>query len=161
MFHVEMRDGLQSVRAFNLSEEALDAQFLAPLMADAEFSYEGHEWTPRKTRLKIFEGPQLRPDQLGLGRGWQNVERKGSDVTEAILDRARAHVTLVATQPPATIDALRERLIGRLSGGPVSFEDVVAMAAELMPATTVEAQLAAAERAAVEVLQAGSAHLAR
>jgi hypothetical protein len=35
------------------------------------------------------------------------------------------------------------------------------MAAELMPDTTVEAQLAAAQRVAVELLQAGGAQLTR
>jgi hypothetical protein len=35
------------------------------------------------------------------------------------------------------------------------------MAAELMPGTTADAQLAAAERAAVELLQAGGAQLTR
>jgi len=179
MFHLEMRQGIQSVRAFNLTEPVLSSRFMAPLMADADFTYEGHDWTPRKTRLRIFEGPELQTYELGMGRGWQAVERKYTDVTELVLEAARRQPAppqpaaapsvplafpvqpAVPTQSPATVDSLRERLIGRLFAEPVSFEDVVAMAAELMPGTTVEARLAAAEIATIEVLQAGSAHLSR
>jgi hypothetical protein len=172
MFHLELRQGIQSVRAFNMNEQQLSARFLAPLLADQEFTYEGHDWAPRKVRIRIFEGPELQTHQLGMGRGWQEVERKYADVTEAVLEAARGNATAadqpaapghsaILTQPRDTVDPLRERLIGRLFAGPVSFDDVVKMAAELMPGTTADAQLAAAERAAVELLQAGGAHLTR
>jgi hypothetical protein len=167
MFHLELRQGIQSVRAFNMTEQQLTARFLAPLMADQEFVYEGHDWTPRKTRIRIFDGPELQTHQLGMGRGWQEVERSYTDVTEAVLEAARRQTraspdrAAVPTQTPGAVDPLRERLIGRLFAGPVSFDDVVAMAAELMPGAPVEAQLATAEGAAVEVLKAGGAHLAR
>ena len=91
MFHVEMRMGMNVVREFNLSDERLWLEFLAPLMADQEFILEGHDFTPRHTRLTIYEGPELRLDQLNFGRGWQNVERTASDVTERVLARAREH----------------------------------------------------------------------
>jgi hypothetical protein len=179
MFHIELRQGIQSVRAFNMSEQQLSARFLAPLLADQEFTYEGHDWTPRKVRIRIFDGPELQTYQLGMGRGWQEVERKYADVTEAVLEAARSRATAVTDQPAAptqptspthsdapsqpqdTVDPLRERLIGRLFAGPVPFEDVVKMAAELMPGSSSEAQLAAAERAAVELLQAGGARLTK
>jgi hypothetical protein len=176
MFHLELRQGIQSVRAFNMNEQQLSARFLAPLLADQEFTYEGHDWTPRKVRIRIFEGPELQTYQLGMGRGWQEVERKYTDVTEAVLEAARGRATAPPDRPdqqaasghlatPAeprdTVDSLRERLIGRLFAGPVSFDDVVNMAAELMPATTAGAQLAAAERAALELLQTGGAQLTR
>jgi hypothetical protein len=174
MFHIELRQGIQSVRAFNMNEQQLSARFLAPLLADQEFTYEGHDWTPRKVRIRIFEGPELQTYQLGMGRGWQEVERKYSDVTAAVLGAARGRATASptppanptqptapTTQPQEAVDPLRERLIGRLFAGPVSFDEVVKMAAELMPDNTADVQLAAAERAAVEVLQAGGAQLTR
>jgi hypothetical protein len=167
MFHLELRQGIQSVRAFNMNEQQLSARFLAPLLADQEFTYEGHDWTPRKVRIRIFEGPELQTYQLGMGRGWQEVERKYTDVTEAVLEAARSRASATTDQPAApaepqdVVDPLRERLIGRLFAGPVPFEDVVKMAAELMPGSTGAAQLAAAERAAVELLQAGGAHLTK
>lgn len=187
MFHLEMREGMHSVRAFNLTEEALATRFMEPLMADVEFTLEDHDWTPRKVRMRIFEGPQLRPDQLGMGRGWQTVERSFTDVTEAMLETARRQATenfaeeaaaaadqmTAPAQPafpaqpavlphlPGEVDPLRERLIGRLSAGPVTFVDVVAMAAELFPGTAVDAQVAAAERAMLDVLRAGGTNLSR
>jgi hypothetical protein len=164
MFHLEMRQGMHVVRAFNMTEEQLFARFLGPLLADQEFTYEGHEWKPRKTRVRIFDGPELQTYQLGMGRGWQEVERSYSDVTEAVLTAARRRgpaQPAVPTQPAVAVDLLRERLIGRLFAEPVSFDDLVAMAAELMPDAAAQAQLAAAQRAALEVLQAGGANLAR
>ena len=102
MFHVEMRMGMNVVREFNLGDERLWLDFLAPLMADQEFVLEGHEFTPRHTRLTVYEGPELRLDQLSFGRGWQNVERTASDVTERVLERAREHAGH-ATRPQRTL----------------------------------------------------------
>ena len=160
MFHVELRMGINIVREFNLGEQELWTRFLAPLMADADFTLEGHDFTPRKSRIAIYAGPELRPDQLGLGRGWQNVERTGHDVTEEVLAKAREHAGATRPAAPPTWEALRERAIGRLSAGPVSFEEIVAMAGDLMPDSTAGEQLAAGERAAVELLRSGAAQLA-
>lgn len=160
MFHVEMRMGINVVREFNLGERDLWARFLAPLIADQDFALEGHDFTPRKTRIAIYDGPELRPDQLGLGRGWQNVERTSNDVTAEVLARAHEHAGATRTAAPPTWEALRERAIGRLSAGPVSYDDIVALAADLMPDNTAGEQLAAGERAAVELLRSGAAQLA-
>ena len=67
----------------------------------------------------------------------------------------------VLTHLTGEVDPLRERLIGRLSAGPVSLVDVVAMAAELFPGTAEDAQVTAAERAILDVLRtAGNKPLA-
>jgi hypothetical protein len=160
VFHVEMRMGISVVREFNLGEREVWTRFLAPLMADRDFTFEGHDFTPRKTRISIYNGPELRPDQLGLGRGWQNVERTGSDVTVEVLARARGHAGATRTTAPPTWETLRERAIGRLSAGAISYDEIVAMAANLMPDSTAGEQLAAGERAAVELLRTGAAQLA-
>jgi len=163
MFHVEMRCGMHVVREFNLDERELWIKFLAPLMADRDFTFEGHDFTPRKTRIKIFNGPELRPDQMALGRGWQNVERGGSDVTEAVLARAReAGVPQPAAASPVAVaapDALRERLIGRLSAGPATLDDITRIAADLMPESSAEERLAASRDVALELLSSGTARL--
>jgi hypothetical protein len=168
MFHVEMKMGIDVVREFNLDERALWSRFLGPLMADRDFVLEGHEFSPRKTRIKIYDGPQLRPDQLSLGRGWQNVERGGSDVTEVVLARAR-EFTAVARSGGSPVDAsaaalvatdaLRERVIGRLSAGPVTLVEIATMAADLLPGIGADEQLAAARQTALELLSAGGARL--
>lgn len=161
MFHVEMRMGMHVVREFNLSEQRLWVQFLAPLLADQEFTLEGHEFSPRQTRLKVYEGPELRPDQLGMGRGWQNVERSAGDVTERVLARAREHNARGDSERahPTTADLLRERLIGRLSAGPTSAADVLAMAADIMPDSSDAERLRAAQEACWASLERGVAQL--
>ncbi|HWD70687.1 MAG TPA: hypothetical protein VG293_10870 [Solirubrobacteraceae bacterium] len=161
MFHVEMRMGIQLVREFNLSERRLWLQFLQPLMADQDFTLEGHEFSPRQTRLKVYEGPELRPDQLGMGRGWQNVERSAGDVTERVLARAREHSARADPEraQPAAADLLRERLIGRLSAGPARAAEVLAMAAEMMPDSSDAERLQAAQEACWALLERGVAQL--
>lgn len=178
MFHLEMHQGIQSARVFNLTEATLGIRFLTPLMAHQEFTYEGHDWTPRKMRIRVFEGPELQTYQLGMGRGWQTVERDFDDVTATVLEKARHEAATAsaqeqpapstpeqqvapATEPPVAIDALRERLIGRLFAGPIAFADVLAMAAELLPDASPEGRQAAAERAALELLHTGGAQLTR
>lgn len=89
MYHLEIRQGTQVARRYNMTGPELDSTFLAPLMADREFSFGGHIWSPRRVRVKIYEGSELKDNQLALGLAWQNVERGSSDVTEDILARAR------------------------------------------------------------------------
>lgn len=162
--------GMAVVREFNLNEQRLWSTFLAPLMAGREFVIEGHEFVPRQTRLKVFEGPQLRPDQLGMGRGWQNVERSAVDVTERVLTRAREHSAAAAPGPDApsatvsvetaAADLLRERLIGRLSAGPIAAGEVLAAAAELMPDSGEAQRLEAARQVCWALLERDVAQLA-
>ncbi len=156
MFHVEMRMGhAHLVREFNLSDERLWLDFLGPLMADQEFVLEGQDFTPRHTRLTVYEGPELRLDQLNFGRGWQNVERTASDVTERVLERAREHAGH-GTRPqralPGAADLVRERLLGRIAAGPISVDEILAIATELMPDGTEQERLDSAQHAAWELL---------
>ena len=181
MFHVEIRSGLHQVRVFNLTEHRLWLEFLAPLMADKDFTVEDHDFSPRQSRLMVYEGPELRPDQLmGMGRGWQNVERTATDVTERVLERARQHTGQEAPNAtpdravpaasdgvppapdgalPAAADLVRERLIGRIAAGPVSAEEILAIATELMPAGSEQERLDVARHATWAVLERGAAQL--
>jgi hypothetical protein len=172
MFHVEIREGMQVVREFNLNDQRLWLEFLAPLMADEEFSVEGHDFIPRQTRLTIYEGPELRSDQLGMGRGWQNVQRSASDVTARVLASAREHVaasdqTAAADATPskptpasaAAADLLRERLIGRLSAGPIAGHELLSIAAELMPDSAEIERLETVRQAVWALLERDAAQL--
>ncbi len=175
MFHVEMRAGIQVVREFNLSTERLWVGFLAPLVGNQDFSVEGHEFTPRSTRVKVYEGPSLRPDQLSLGRGWQNVERTASDVTERVLEQAREHAAERARESkvgsadasglrphealPAAAELVRERLLGRIAAGPLPAAEIMAIATELMPQAGDRERVEAAQRAAWVLLERGVAQL--
>lgn len=158
VYHVEMRMGISVVRAFNLSSHDLQVRFLAPLMADQDFVYEGHEWSPRKTRISIFDGPELPLHQLSMGRGWPNVQRTSQEVTVEILEQARSGGIKAA--PPAPADhALRERIIGRLSAGPIALSDVVRIAGDMMEGRRVSEQLSASEMAVWSLLHTGEAGL--
>ena len=161
MFHVEIRTGMQAVREFNLSERRLWVEFLAPLMAGTNFTVEGHEFVPRETRLKVYEGPELRADQLGMGRGWQNVERTADDVTERVLTQAREHTARVHAHrsPHNPAELVRERLIGRITAGPISAQEILAAATDLMPQASRQERLDAARVAAWELLERDLAQL--
>ena len=102
-------------RAFNLTAEELTDRFLTPLVNGRGLIYNDREWTPRKTTVTIYEGPELPVEQMGMGRGWGNVQRGGTDVTERILRQARGQ----KARHPA-LDRLQARLAGRLSAGPVT-----------------------------------------
>jgi hypothetical protein len=185
MYHVEIRGGGQVVREFNRTEQRLWLEVLEPLMTDREFEIEGHEFVPRQTRLTVYEGPELRPDQLGMGRGWQNVERTATDVTERVLARAREHVAgapgglapstaetpvgaagvVSPTGAGASVtgavsaDLLRERLIGRLSAGPIAGDELLRIAAELLPNADEQQRTAVAAQAVWALLERDVAQL--
>jgi hypothetical protein len=161
MFHVEIRMGIQVVREFNLNDERLWRVFLAPLMAGQDFALEGHDFSPRHTRLKVYEGPELRPDQLSMGRGWQNVERTAGDVTERVLQQARGYTGQSAPHraPSAASDLVRERLLGRIAAGPIAADEILAIVAELMPDSTEADRLDAGRHAAWTLLERGAAQL--
>ena len=100
---------------------------------------------------------------MNFGRGWQNVERTASDVTERVLERAREHSAGPGTRPqrtlPAAADLVRERLLGRIAAGPISVDEILAIATELMPDGTAQERLDSAQRAAWELLVRGAAQL--
>lgn len=145
-----MKAGVRVARAFNLNQHDLQVRFLAPLMSGQEFVYEGNEWSPRKTRVTIYEGRELQTHEIGMGRGWQNVQRSCEDVTTEVLERARQGG--IRTQAPESDNALKERIIGRLSAGPLALGDTVRMAGDLMEGRRVSEQMAASEMAVWELL---------
>jgi len=140
-------------RAFNLSADELTRRFLAPLVNGRELIYEDREWTARKTTVTVYEGPELPIEQMGMGRGWGNVQRSGTDVTERVLQHAREQTA----RHPA-LDRLQERLAGRLSVGAIPIADVIGLADDLMGGRLSE-RLAVAELAVWEMLHHGRASL--
>jgi len=153
-YHLQLRMRPHMARAFNLTAEELTARFLAPLVNGRELIYNDREWSPRKTTVTIYEGPELAVEQMGMGRGWGNVQRSGTDVTDRVLSQAREQTA----RHPA-LDRLAERLAGRLSAGPVALGEVVVLADDLMEGRLVSERLAVAERAVWELLQGGRATL--
>ncbi len=54
---------------------------------------------------------------------------------------------------------MRERLLGRIAAGPISADEILAIATELMPDGTEQERLDAAQRAAWELLERDAAQL--
>jgi hypothetical protein len=158
MYHVQLYTRLHQARVYNLDLEELQRGFLDPMRSPGLFVYEGHEWEPRKTKLSVYEAERLRPDQIAMGRGWANVVKLGQDVTQEVLRQRPAPGPIAGS--PAAVAQLKERLIGRLSAGPVMLQEIIAMAGDLMPESDDASQLAASHRAASELLHSGSASLA-
>jgi hypothetical protein len=154
VFHIELRQRPHTTRAFNLTEEELGRRFLAPLRAGQTLTYAEREWEPAKTKLTIYEGRELGPEEIGLGRGWQNVVRSGTEVTERMLGAAPAR-----EQRPAEVDRLKERILGRLTAGPQTLAEVVQMADALLPEARPSQRLSAAELTVWELLHEGKVRL--
>jgi len=89
VFHVQLRQFPNVARAFNLTREELDSQILVPWAAGEPVTWSDRKWPPDKARITIYEGPQLRTEEIGLGRGWANATRTGEDVTERVLTEAQ------------------------------------------------------------------------
>lgn len=95
-FHVEISDGLNHARAFNLSLDELRRQVLEPWLTDRPIELGEREWPPSESSLRIFESPHLDSPDLSFGQGWSNAERKGEDVTQRMV---------AETTPPKLPDA--------------------------------------------------------
>lgn len=89
-FHVELSNGLNHARAFNLSREQLLAQVIAPWLEDLTVELGEQEWLPAESELKILEGRHLDGPDLAFGQGWANAERSAEDVTGRELAAAPA-----------------------------------------------------------------------
>jgi hypothetical protein len=47
-------------------------------------------WEPRRSSLRILEGPAMETADLSFGQGWANAERGSEDVTRDLLAQAPA-----------------------------------------------------------------------
>ncbi len=153
-YHVQLRQLPHVARAFNLTGEELSERLLEPWVAGRAVQLQDRRWDPERARLTIYEGPELRLEEIGLGRGWANVTRAGADVTVALLEQARGDV-----EAGARTDTLKADIQARCASAPVALGDVVALAgSEQMRASE---RLALAEQAVWELLHAGTVRLVR
>jgi hypothetical protein len=147
MFHVELRQFPHSTRAFNLSGEELYGNIVGPWLAGAVVELEDRQWSPQKAKLTIYEGPALRPEEIGLGRGWANVTRGGEEVTSRVLASARA-----PGSSPSVLEEFKRRVVDRCEGDGVPIQDIMALAGELHPDLRPSERLDLCERAVWELL---------
>jgi hypothetical protein len=151
VFHVQLRQFPNVARAFNLTGEQLSAQLLGPWAAGASVELHDRRWDPQRARLTIYEGPELRPDEIGLGRGWGNVTRSGTEVTARMLAQAR--------DGPGSGNALKAAIMAACATHPLTLGAVVALVA--VEGTRASECLARTEQAVWELLHSGTVRLVR
>jgi hypothetical protein len=122
VFHVELRQFPHQARAFNLEREELEERILRPWLAGATVQLQEHRFDPRKAKLAVYEGRGLESSEIGLGRGWANVTKSGTDVTAQLLEAGRSNTA--ATDLDALLAALAS------SRGPLTLAQAVAITAE-------------------------------
>ncbi|HET9075228.1 MAG TPA: hypothetical protein VFN48_11680 [Solirubrobacteraceae bacterium] len=158
-FHVELKDGRETVRVFNLGEDEVQTQFIGPLRAGVTFAFGDKRFEPLKARLVVIEGDHLAPGQLGLGLGWTNAVKRGRDVTQRFLAGTGGRPGVsngVGAVAPDLSARLRERILGRLAAGPLRLGEAVGLTGELLAGHRVSERIATTESAVWEMLHAGT-----
>jgi len=117
VFHVELRQFPHVARAFNLSREQLEARIVGPWLAGTAVRWDERRWEPDRARLTIYDAPELRPDQIGMGRGWGNVTKSGQEVTATLLERA-------AASERSAVDERKEAVLRHCAQGPVAMDEL-------------------------------------
>jgi hypothetical protein len=149
VFHLELRQFPHVARAFNLTREELDRRFAQPWVTGTEIQHEDRIWAPGKAKLTIMEGPQLRLEELGLGRGWATVGKTSQEVTETVLAEAQR-----GSEGRTTVEMVKSAIHGA-ARSPLGLDGVIALVAAEYPAWRASEQLAVAEQAVWELLHQG------
>jgi hypothetical protein len=114
VYHVELRQGVNKLHRFNLSEQQLWA-LLVPWARERVVDVGERRWNPDQATVTVFEGPQLDIRQLSMGRGWRSAQREGTDVTAQVMDAARrapsASSEQHASQGPGSASAAGEQAL--------------------------------------------------
>jgi hypothetical protein len=147
VYHLELRQFPHVARVFNLDREQLDGRFARPWVSGTTIRHDDQQFSADKGKLTIYEGPQLRADEMGMGRGWANVGRNSQDVTATILEEAAR-----GAQASSTVQRFKRALHDKAARRELTFVEVIAMAASEYPEWRASEQLALAEQAVWEML---------
>ena len=85
-FHVEISEGINHARSFNLSAEELRRTVVQPWIVKRPIELGDRRWRPEESELRILEGPELSNPELSFGQAWANAERRGEFITERMLE---------------------------------------------------------------------------
>jgi hypothetical protein len=158
VFHVELRQFPHVARAFNMTHDQLRRRFVDPWLRNEVIELDDRRWVPDRARLTIYEAPELRTDELGLGRGWANVTRAGENVTERELDTTSS-ATSAAARP--AVEELKREIVAMCYSEPIGLDAVLARLNERLGALRVSDRLALAEQGVWELLHEGRVDLIR
>jgi hypothetical protein len=154
VFHVELKQFPHVARAFNLTLEQLHARIVARWVSQQTIELDDRRWSPERARLTIYEAPELRTDELGLGRGWANVTRVGEDVTERVLAQSRGEIG----DRPA-VEQLKLQILSVCEAGPLGLDRIARLASGMLEGHRASERLALAEQAVWELLHQGKVRL--
>jgi hypothetical protein len=120
VYHVELRQFPHNMCRFNLSERELVDTIVGSWVQEKWIEFGERKWNPHQARLTVLEGPHLAVEELAMGRGWRNAQRHSEDVTERVLERARAEQDARAAEAGADAAAAGadERLLELLGADP-------------------------------------------
>jgi hypothetical protein len=146
VFHVEIRQFPHVAHAFNLTADQLDARIVAPWVRGISVEWGDRRWAPERAKLTIYEGSELAPEDIGMGRGWQNARRGAENVTERVLAAAES------------VGQFKEAVYATT---PIGLPAILALAHERYPGRRVSERLALAEQAVWELLHEGKLTMRR
>jgi hypothetical protein len=149
MFHLELRQFPHVARVFNLTRSELDERFARPWVSGSAIEHEDRRWSPDRARLAIYEGPELRSDEIGMGRGWATVGKTAREVTETVLAEAQR-----GPESRPAVEAFKARVVDE-AAQPITFGGVVEVAVAEYPLWRASERLALAEQAVWELLHQG------
>lgn len=85
MYHIELRQFPHNFCRFNMDEAELRRSVLDAWVRGEPVGLGERQWDPRQASLTVLDGPRLAVQELALGRGWRNAQRRSSDVTASLL----------------------------------------------------------------------------
>jgi hypothetical protein len=168
VYHVQLRQFPHVTREFNLDAAALRSRILAPWLAGRTVESGDRRWAPERARLTIYEGRALRPDEIGMGRGWANVTRTGEDVTARLLTEAEVETasgvaggaTAIEETTSSELQHTKELILAAIAAeGGLELRDCVGLAGAPRLGARASERLALAEQAAWELLHAGTVRM--
>jgi hypothetical protein len=154
VFHVELRQFPHVWRSFNLGAEELEKAIVTPWVRGEAVEIGDRRWAPERAKLTIYEGPRLRPDEIGMGRGWPNAIRSGEDVTDSVLAAAKPSPGARGVET-ATLEAFKGEVVAQCASGRIGVHQVLWLANDRYPGRRVSERLAVAEQAVWELLHQG------
>ena len=154
MFHVELRQFPHVARAFNLTRQELDARILRPFAEARPVEWNDRRWAPEKTKIAVYQGPELPVEEIGMGRGWGNVTKHGEDVTGRVLAEARQDV-----ESPPALDALKHAIAERARREPLAIRELLDLAGDLASDADANQRASLTLRAVWELLGEGRVRL--
>jgi hypothetical protein len=153
VFHVELKQGFNVARRFNLSRAELEQLILVPWSARNDIELDDRVWLPARSKLKILQGPVIDSRDRGMGRGWTNAERAGEYVTDEVLGTlTTAGTTAAPGGGDPAVEAFKQEVVDACGKSPLTLGAVAAMAGARNERLRVSEQLALAERAVWELL---------